>query len=90
MSNGKQYLCKILRGQQSLFMGNVKEASPTNIKILLTVINDQKTGSFNRRTITIWENINAFKHSNKKGSKNQIVTAFSRHVFASPNAIVNG
>ena len=85
----------MLSDQQSLFVGNVKEANATNIKILLTVINKQKTGSctilheFNRRTITIGENINEFKHSNKKGSKNQMVTAFPRHVFASPNAIVS-
>lgn len=76
-------------------MGNVKVTNATKIKILLTVINDQKTGScnifheFNRRTIKIRENINEFKHSNKKGSKNQIVTAFPRHVFVSPNAIVS-
>lgn len=76
-------------------MGNVKVTNATNIKILLTVINDQKTGScnildeFNGRTITIRENMNEFKHSNKKGSKNQIVTAFPKHVFASPNAIIS-
>ena len=43
-------------------MGNAKVANATNIKILLTVINDQNTGSynildeFNKKTITIREN----------------------------------
>ena len=78
-------------------MRNVKVANATNIKILLTVINVQNTGSsnildeFNKKTITIRENLKKKLKtpSNKKGMKNQIVTAFRGHVCASPNAIVS-